>query len=1170
MNASRRPAPLPLTACLLRTPRRLASCLLFPSGKSLPSSPLVPTSRLLAPLPLLLIALLALGGVLLWSTWSTPAEARATTRILVSNVSQGSDDKVETSGNDHAQLFQTAGATNGYRLTSVIVVSEDDDDDDFDVEICEADATTQFPTSTCTVLASPSSSEDFEAGGVEFTHPGGISLSANTNYVAVIKQRGSESVDLDSTTSAVEDSTGLTGWSIKDKYYWNNGGTWTENASNESIQITVKGYATPADEDPTGMPVIYPSADGAGNLAADTYGIVDPNGSTWKNVSDNEGVGPGFFDFSYQWIRVDGMTETNVGVDSHRYQPVEADIGKRIKVQVSFTDGDGYEETATTSLPFGPVARQAPSLPASTLVSNTGQTPSADATITQQYAQEFHLGAHGQGYVLSSVSIDLAAVPSNLTVSLWIGGQAGGSGKSIANKVFDFENPLSFQVGLNEFTAPAGALAYQNVTYWIVLSDFGTSLSIKETTSDAEDAGGSTGAEIGNEALVRALDATGYWRQQRDYARNEVVAAPTTRTTGVDPNTETPVLRLAVEGSISRRPGGILASNYAQIAGEQEIISAGDEGGLPITLGAADRYLFRGFSWYADGTGAFETPVYVPFDLRSGFTLGTPNPAGLLPISAAGDKLFGLIPTRYGEGINIWAAPQGATVAGSESYLVYQDYSQRRPPGTVLSRVFGPDFTDADPPTAPGVSLAAAVGDIAAIPLVAILGEPLYAMVQNLGQTDSTFVTAGGSLSSVVAQGFTTGPNAAGYELQGIGVNIEGSDNNSNIAQIPDDAASVSVAVYSVDANGKPDTKQFDLLSPTEYAPASLSFFEAPAGATLAADTSYAVVWSKLGGTSTRLQDTASSSEDAGALSGFSIADVFYRGGDVATLAANSGSNVLEIAVYTARDFSPPGKRVSGFDLDSDNSDARGIWGNDDTFWVANDGTGATDKLYAYNRSDGSRDSSNDFDNLNTAGNNNPRGICSDGTTMFVADSGDDEVYAYKMSDTTRDSGKDVTLDSANNSPQGLSCDRTHLWVAQDNNDLTSKIFVYLRSDESHASTLDIGASTLSPSSTVGAINNNDQRGMWSNGTTLYVVDHGDSQVYGYKLSDRSRDDDKNLTLDTANANAWGLWFDGRVLWVVDDADDKLYVYDLPGAQPENTPPAAPRRSPAPCPRGKR
>ena len=53
-----------------------------------------------------------------------------------------------------------------------------------------------------------------------------------------------------------------------------------------------------------------------------------------------------------------------------------------------------------------------------------------------------------------------------------------------ASKLFDFANPSSFAVGLNEFTAPAGAFAYQNVNYFIVLSGFGSSLSIKETTSD--------------------------------------------------------------------------------------------------------------------------------------------------------------------------------------------------------------------------------------------------------------------------------------------------------------------------------------------------------------------------------------------------------------------------------------------------------------------------------------------------------------------------------------------------------------------------------------------------------------------------------------------------------------------------------------------------------------
>ena len=462
-----------------------------------------------------------------------------------------------------------------------------------------------------------------------------------------------------------------------------------------------------------------------------------------------------------------------------------------------------------------------------------------------------------------------------------------------------------------------------------------------------------------------------------------------------------------------------------------------------------------------------------------------------------------------------------------------------------MTRVGGAASNDVDRPAAAGVSFTGGKGDVALRnQLMALLGDPLYAMVQNLGQTGNSYASATAT-NAVLSQGFTTGPNATGYRLQGIGVNIEGSGSN-----FPDGPTSVSVAVHA-DSGGKPGAKLFDLLSPTEYA-AGHSFFEAPPGTTLSASTSYVLVWSHLGGAEHRLHRTLSDNEDAGAVAGFSIANVFYRGADVDNLTANSTSNVLEISVYTDRDLSPP-KRVTGFDLVSNNSAPRGVWGNEETIWVANDGSGATDKLYAYNRSDRSRDSSSDFDTLNTPGNNNPRGICSDGTTMFVADGGDDKIYAYKMSDTTRDSGKDVTLDSANNSPQGLSCDRTHLWVAEDNDDLTSKIFVYLRSDESHVSTLDIGASTLNPSSTVGAINNNDQRGMWSNGTTLFVVDHGDTKVYAYQLSDRTRDDDKNLDLDAANTDPWGLWFDGRVLWVVDTADDKLYVYDLPGAQPDNT-----------------
>ena len=872
---------------------------------------------------------------------------------------------------------------------------------------------------------------------------------------------------------------------------------------------------TPPNEDATGLPRVLASAEGAGILFADTEAIDDGNGlpidtsNTWV-----------FFNWTYQWIRVDGNSETNVGADSATYQPVAADVGKLIKVEVSFTDGHGYSETVT-SLPYGPITAPASLLTPSTLVSNTGQSLSTTANITERYALGFRLGDHGQGYEISSVSIDLAAAPTNLTVSLWSGGHSEAFQPDTANKLFDFANPSSFAVGLNEFTAPAGAFAYQNFNYFVVLSGFGSSLSINETTSNNEDAGGETGAVIYDDAAVRALSDTGQWSISDDRAG---------------------VLRMAVEGS--RRTSGILASTYAQPVRDpsvdQEIISVGDKIGFGIELGAADRYLIRGFSLNSDASDSSSGGFSNPFDLRSG--------------SRTGAKQFTLVNSRKAPGLTVWTAPQGSTVTGAtggQEYVFDQPVGEdsgdekTRRRDAVLFRVAGAASNDVDRPAEAGVTFTGGKGDIALVnQLAALLGEPLYAMVQNLGQTGNSYASATAT-NAVLSQGFTTGPNATGYRLQGIGVNIEGSGSN-----FPDGPTSVSVAVHA-DSGGKPGSKLFDLLSPTEYA-AGHSFFEAPPGTTLEASTSYVLVWSHLGGAEHRLHRTLGDNEDAGALAGFSIANVFYRGADVDNLTANSTSNALEIAVYTDRDLSPP-KRVTGFDLVNNNSAPRGVWGNEETIWVANDGSGATDKLYAYNRSDGSRDSSSDFDTLNTPGNNNPRGICSDGTTMFVADGGDDKIYAYKMSDTTRDSGKDVTLDSANNSPQGLSCDRTHLWVAEDNDDLTSKIFVYLRSNGSHVSTLDIGASTLSPSSTVGAINNNDQRGMWSNGTTLFVVDDGDDQVYGYQLSDRTRDDDKNLDLDAANADPWGLWFDGRVLWVADTADDKLYVYDLPGAQPGNT-----------------
>ena len=163
------------------------------------------------------------------------AVAEAQTAVtLVSNQGETADDSASTSGNDHAQLFHTGAHANGYTFTGMHVGSED-------VEICDADTTAnEFPTSTCTALVAPAS---FAAGLLFFDHTG-LALSANTNYVVVIKQRGSGSVTLDSTTSSGEDSTSLSDWSIKNTFYWNNSGTWTvKSGSNEALRIIVYGYA---------------------------------------------------------------------------------------------------------------------------------------------------------------------------------------------------------------------------------------------------------------------------------------------------------------------------------------------------------------------------------------------------------------------------------------------------------------------------------------------------------------------------------------------------------------------------------------------------------------------------------------------------------------------------------------------------------------------------------------------------------------------------------------------------------------------------------------------------------------------------------------------------------------------------------------------------------------
>ena len=225
--------------------------------------------------------------------------------------------------------------------------------------------------------------------------------------------------------------------------------------------------------------------------------------------------------------------------------------------------------------------------------------------------------------------------------------------------------------------------------------------------------------------------------------------------------------------------------------------------------------------------------------------------------------------------------------------------------------------------------------------------------------------------------------------------------------------------------------------------------------------------------------------------------------------------------------------------LDVKNNDATGLWSDGTTMWVANTGF-LDDKLYAYNLATKVRDAAKDFNTLIAAGNGSPAGIWSDDITMWVADISDNKLYAYNLATKTRDAAKEInTLIVAGNiSPTGIWSHGTTMWVA----DLADeKIYAYNLSTKARDAAKDFN--------TLSAAGNEDPYGIWSDGTTMWVGDISDDKLYAYNLSTKARDAVKDFSILSASGNTSpiGIWSDGTTMWVADNNDDKLYAYNLLG-----------------------
>ncbi len=239
----------------------------------------------------------------------------------------------------------------------------------------------------------------------------------------------------------------------------------------------------------------------------------------------------------------------------------------------------------------------------------------------------------------------------------------------------------------------------------------------------------------------------------------------------------------------------------------------------------------------------------------------------------------------------------------------------------------------------------------------------------------------------------------------------------------------------------------------------------------------------------------------------------------------------------------PKGSRKPASDFndltENGNERPRGIWSDGTTMWVVDNSDA---KIYAYNMATKLPDSSQDFNTLDGVGNDSPTGIWSDGTNMWVADNSDSKIYAYNLVTKQPDSAKDFdTLTAASNTnPTGIWSDGSTMWVA-DSTD--GKAYAYNLTTKRRDSSK--GFNDLTTDTTT-----NSPRGIFSDGTTLWVVNYNSARngkLYAYNLATRARDKAKdfNTLAGGGNGNPYGLWLDGTTMWVTNEDDDKIYAYNL-------------------------
>ena len=150
----------------------------------------------------------------------------------------------------------------------------------------------------------------------------------------------------------------------------------------------------------TGLPFITGTAQVGETLTADTKGIADEDGLT--NAS-----------FTYQWVRNDGGSDSDIqNATASTYTIVTADVGKAIKVRVTFTDDATNEETLTSAATAAVAAKpNSPATGAPTIsgTAQVGETLTAAIKVQVTFTDD----ATNEETLTSAATAAVAAAPNS-------------------------------------------------------------------------------------------------------------------------------------------------------------------------------------------------------------------------------------------------------------------------------------------------------------------------------------------------------------------------------------------------------------------------------------------------------------------------------------------------------------------------------------------------------------------------------------------------------------------------------------------------------------------------------------------------------------------------------------------------------------------------------------